>query len=68
MLCKGVYKWMNCIGRPAVEVRDWIKERHPELNVIFHDATAPFTEDLRRNRVRIFYNAEDKVVRDPKNA
>lgn len=57
--------WSNLVGRNGDEAMEEIKKANPDLRVTTIPQNAAVTMDFRVDRVRIFVDADNKVVRPP---
>ncbi|CAF1550563.1 unnamed protein product [Rotaria sordida] len=57
--------WPNLVGMPVNEAVAAIKSENPSLNVIPVAEHSPVTMDLRMDRVRVFFDANNQVSSAP---
>eukprot|EP00281_Chroomonas_sp_CCMP1168_P030432 CAMPEP_0206253478 /NCGR_PEP_ID=MMETSP0047_2-20121206/23171_1 /ASSEMBLY_ACC=CAM_ASM_000192 /TAXON_ID=195065 /ORGANISM="Chroomonas mesostigmatica_cf, Strain CCMP1168" /LENGTH=112 /DNA_ID=CAMNT_0053679685 /DNA_START=51 /DNA_END=389 /DNA_ORIENTATION=- len=58
--------WSHLKGKHSDEAKAEILRTHPHLKVHVVDAKGMVTMDYREDRVRLFVDAESKVVKPPK--
>lgn len=58
-------RWPDLVGRDAEEAKTHILTERPNLNVQIVASGMMTTMDYNTNRVRLFVNAERKVVKCP---
>lgn len=64
--CAGKKEWPELVGKDGQEAAKIIKEENPCLKeVIVLPDGSQVTQDYRTDRVRIFVDCNDKVVRTP---
>ncbi|CAF1174524.1 unnamed protein product [Adineta ricciae] len=59
--------WPHLLGKPIDEAIEEIKRENPEYHVEKLPLHCPMKLDVRPNRVRVFFDEEDKVARVPQN-
>ncbi|CAF1492619.1 unnamed protein product [Rotaria sordida] len=58
--------WSDLVGKPVDEAVAAIKSKNPSLNVIRLEEGSAVTKDFRSDRVRVFFNANNKVSSTPR--
>lgn len=59
-------QWPELVGADINQAKEEILKTHPDFKVFFVPEGSMTTKDLRQDRVRIFHNAENKVISIPK--
>ncbi|CAF1362935.1 unnamed protein product [Rotaria sordida] len=58
--------WPDLVGKPVDEAVAAIKSENPSLNVIPLEEGSAVTKDLRWDRVRVFFDANNQVSSVPR--
>lgn len=57
--------WGKLVGLTGGEAKARILQKEPNMNVQILSKNSPTTRDYRTNRVRIFVDQANRVVREP---
>lgn len=58
-------EWGDLVGKTGEEAKQHILTDMPNANVVVMPENSPCTRDFRPDRVRVFVNGENKVVKAP---
>ncbi len=61
----GLIKWFGFCGQGVDKVVDYLSKRYPDLKIHKVPKGAFVTDDLRPNRVRVYYDQDGLVCSDP---
>ncbi|CAA6675073.1 unnamed protein product [Spirodela intermedia] len=64
--CGGKSSWPELVGYLADDAAAIIEDQNPLVNVIIVREGTPVTKDYRCNRVRLWVNQHDRIVRVPR--
>lgn len=60
--------WEHLVGKAGVEAQDFIQQARPDVKIFIVKEGTPVTMDFNPTRVRIFVDADNKVVQRPQLA
>jgi hypothetical protein len=61
----GAPDWEELVGKTGVEVEEFIRKQRPDVKTAIIPDGTPVTQDFKPSRVRIFVDANNKVIRRP---
>ena len=62
---KNMGKWGNLVGKTGEEAKAQILKHSPDVNVQIIQKPPMSTMEYNLNRVRVFVNAQNRVVKQP---